>query len=154
VAAAQQTGGECADELEACIIGEGGTLDCGGIFNCINSCATVECAQECQGQAQDGAALSEFQAIASCIATECPDQSEACAGAALAPGGACAAEVEACFGGVDPTDGGDGTESMEGADGPSDGNDGSSIPSFALPMKTPAIPAADFKSRLPKMPRM
>jgi hypothetical protein len=154
ISAAQQEGGACADELQACIIGEGGTLDCAGIFQCFTGCTTLECAQDCQGQAQDGAALGSFQDILTCAAAACPEGSpETCFTGALSPGGACSAEIDACLGSMGPTDGADGMDNMDGTDGETTGGDGSAMPAFALPMQSFAIPAHGFSSRLPSFPR-
>ncbi|MEC8024057.1 MAG: hypothetical protein VX223_08985, partial [Myxococcota bacterium] len=101
ISAAQAEGGECSDELEACILGNSGTLDCGGLLQCIQSCTTPECASDCQGQAQSNAVLGEFQQVAQCLIEACPDQSDnACVVAALSDGGSCFDILTACIDGT------------------------------------------------------
>ncbi|MEC8025880.1 MAG: hypothetical protein VX223_18255, partial [Myxococcota bacterium] len=123
IAAAQGEGGECSDELAACVIGDGGTLDCGGLWQCIQSCTTPECATDCRGQAQSGAVLGEFQQVAQCLLEACPDQTDtACAVAALSDGGSCFDILTACIDGTLSSDGGDGgTTETDGGTTETDG---------------------------------
>jgi hypothetical protein len=110
VSAAQDTGGTCETDLEACAADTGVplTLGCGGLTNCIDACASTDssCPQNCFDRGTIPA-RQLYNAIADCFNMACPatgngvcaTETTACDNCVLgaqAQGGACNTNVIAC----------------------------------------------------------
>jgi len=99
----------CFGDMHACMGNPGQELDCNGVFTCINGCPQTDqgCPGGCLISAKDKVSFDAFFAIVNCMNEACPTDPNAdpndpatqqCAQAALAPNGACEAEMTNCVG--------------------------------------------------------